>query len=136
MKNLTFLLLTLISNTVFAQWSLISETADTKVYLDFSSIQKTNNKIRVWELFDTPNGSVSPDNKVAYRSSKTLEEYDCSSDNSKTIEFAWYSKGMASGAIVYMDKGSNYPWVSYPPGSVNSAIKQKICSVEKRSSGR
>lgn len=117
------------SPTAHAEWTLVAESSDASVYLDYSTIKRFQGTVRVWELFDNPKGAKSPDGKLLYKSSKTLEEFDCSSDRSKTIQFLWYSSVMAMGEIVYKDVGNAYEWLEFPKGSINSKIKQKLCNL-------
>ena len=65
------------TNAVMANWSLVDESDDGSViiYSDFTTIQITGDKIKMWSLGDFK--AVKETNGVKFLSSKYQKEYDC-----------------------------------------------------------
>lgn len=115
------------STSVFADWSRISFSDDSSVYIDKATVKKSGDKVTVLELFNFPLGTTSPDGKLTYKSSKTLESIDCKASKSKTIEFSWHADEMAQGKKIYSDLGHEYPWVHIQSGTLQAAVKRSVC---------
>lgn len=110
------------------RWTLVKKTSDYSGFIDKTSIQKSGNIIDIWVLRNIPLGEKSPDGVILFKSSKTLESFDCNSKTSKTVEFLWFSGEMGSGRTLYSDKGHKYPWAPYDAGSFFDNIAKVVCS--------
>lgn len=126
-KCLLFALL-VTSTSVYAEWTKITDSDESSVYIDKSSLKKIGEVIEVNQLFNFLDTAKSPDNAISYKSSNTREAYNCQTSQSKTIRFTWYSENMGKGKIVYTDNGrSDYPWAKVPKGSLSDAVRREIC---------
>lgn len=125
--KIIFMLSLFLATPAFADWTRVSYNDDSSIYIDKSLTKRSGEQVSVWQLFNFPMGASSPDKKLNYKSSKTLESIDCKANRSKTVEFSWYSEGMAQGRRVYFDTGHDYPWVAIESGSLQSAVKKLVC---------
>lgn len=128
MKIFIFLSL-FISTPVFADWTRISYSDDSSIYIDKSLIKRSGNRVMVLQLLNFPLSTISPDGRVIYKSSKTLESIDCNANKSKTVEFSWYADEMAQGKKIYSDVGHDYPWVDIQSGTLQGVVKKAVCQI-------
>ncbi len=122
-------LIVLIAMPVFAEWSRITFGNESSIYIDKSLIKRSGDRVMVWQISNFPLGTTSPDGRLTYKSSKTLESIDCKANKSKTIEFTWYADGMGQGKKIYSDFGHEYPWVYIQDGTLQAAVKKVVCQV-------
>jgi hypothetical protein len=119
-----FLLLTTFG--VQAEWELFSQGTDgTKHYLDFSTIKKTANGYRVWDLVEYP----KPRNGIW--SMRGLDEFDCAEERYRSLQVDNFSGPMGRGERI---SGLTIPdqWTYIPPGSVAAGKLSYICSQAKK----
>ena len=121
-------LLFLLGQPAWADWTIIAQTADgdKKLFVDFSTIQKDGNFIKVWQLtnFSTPPIGYS----VSILSVLSNYEFDCKNEKVRKLSITGFSELFARGkALVTEDKTEN--WVDIPPQSIISETKQKTCKV-------
>jgi hypothetical protein len=84
-KNLTFLLIVIILLCIFAESSIASEwvkigsVANDHYFVDTQSIQRTGQKVKVWQrwVLDSPQKSKGYNPKKTYQSTKELAVYLC-----------------------------------------------------------
>ena len=101
MKNLTLLLLLVVSSNVFAEWTKVGSysrpfgfsglTIISTGYIDFGTIKKKGNKVTMWSLIDDETAEVS--------SAIIHYEYDCKERTIKELQSVWYSGNMGSGDV-------------------------------------
>ena len=102
MKRLTLLLLLLmISTNVLAEWTRVRGNLDDDViiYMDFGSIKKKDNKVKMWVMKDYK--TTQKFENYSYLSSVSLSEYDCEEETNRLIDYYWYSGNMRIGNVVY-----------------------------------
>ncbi|MBT8622534.1 surface-adhesin E family protein [Polynucleobacter paneuropaeus] len=126
MKKLLFTLLVFPSVLAHADWSKTGFSDETTMFIDAKTIKKSGNLVRVTELMNLPLGAKSPDGKVSYKSSKTVEEFDCKKQTTRTIKFSWYSDEMGKGKQVYKDDHS-YPFEKIEPKSLIASVQRAVC---------
>jgi hypothetical protein len=120
------LLLILFSFDVNAEWKKTGFSDETTMFIDAKTIKKSGNLVRVTELMNLPLGAKSPDGKVSYKSSKTVEEFDCKKQTARTLRFTWYSDEMGKGKQVYKDDHS-YPFEKIEPKSLIASVQRAVC---------
>jgi hypothetical protein len=126
MNKLLLLLSLLISTVAHAEWTKVTYGDETTIYIDTQTIKRTGNLVQVTELMNMPLGTTTEDKKFTYKSSKTVEEFDCQKGLSKTISFEWFSDVMGKGKRVYADN-KQYPYEKLVDGSLLSAVKKRVC---------
>jgi len=96
------------------------------MFIDTQTIKKTGDLVLVTYLLNLPLGTTSEDKKYSYKSSKTVEEFDCKKNLSRTISFEWYSDAMGKGKKVYQHV-HNFPFEKMTEGSLIEGVKKKVC---------
>jgi hypothetical protein len=80
----------------------------------------------VTHLLNFPLSTKSPDNKITYKSSKTVEEFDCRKGSSRTLSFEWYSGEMGKGNRLYKDV-TTYPFEKLTERSLVDGVRKRVC---------
>ena len=130
MKKLLILLLLLVSTNVFAEWTRVTESADGDItaYIDYGTIKKKGNKVKMWDLLDIK--TVKETAGKRYLSSLSRNEYDCEEETKLMLDFYWYSGNMGNmrqGEIVYSHKNMKEEAESILPGSIEETLFKIAC---------
>ena len=114
------------TNAVMANWSLVDESDDGSViiYSDFTTIQITGDKIKMWSLGDFK--AVKETNGVKFLSSKYQKEYDCKLGQVRMLAFILFSSNMGEGRIVYSDNEPD-KWAPVTAGTVGETLWRLAC---------
>ena len=128
MKLLIAVLLAVFSTSVLAEWTAVSFSDKQTAYADLSTIRKSGDKIKMWELFDYKVVQIT---KVAggtgYLSSVSQSEYDCKEGTDRLLSLTWYAKNMRQGDVVFT---SGYPHEEsepIPPGTTAETLFRVAC---------
>lgn len=128
MKKWIALLMAITSTTVLADWTKLTYSNDSYVYIDKSLLKSTGDIAEINQMFDFVNPQKSPDNVITYRSSAGRESYNCKTLTNKTINFTWYAERMGKGKVLYEDKGhKDYGWEKITKDSLSDAVRREIC---------
>ena len=103
MKKLTLLLLLLmISTNVMSEWTIVgsNDVGDGIYYIDYETIKKKGNKVKLWSLVDTTTVKHIPKGSD-FLSSTSHFEYDCEEQTRRFLDVCFYSKNMQGGKIVF-----------------------------------
>lgn len=125
MKKAIFLLLFVVGSAN-AEWTKVTFNDETSMFLDAKTIKKNGDMVKVDVLMNFPLGTSSDDKKFFYKSSKTVEEFDCKKNQSRTTSFAWYSDVMGGGKKIYSDNHI-YQFEKVVPSSLFDAVMKKVC---------
>jgi len=125
MKKIIFLLI-FVTGFANAEWTKVTFSDETTMFLDAKTIKKNGDLVSVETLMNFPLGASSDDKKFSYKSSRTIEEFNCKTNQSRTIAFTWYSETMGNGKKVYSDNHS-YEFNKVVPSSLFDAVKRKVC---------
>ena len=128
MKKILVLLLLMVSTNVFAEWTRVTESADGDMtaYIDFGTIKRKGNKVKIWRLFDYK--AVQKVENDRYLSSVGRLEYDCEEETSAVLDIYWYSGNMRQGDIVYSSNNIKDEATSILPGSIDETLFKITCS--------
>ena len=128
MKKLLILLLLLVSTSVFAEWTRVTESADGDMttYIDYGTIKKKGHKVKVWNLFDYKTVRIGAANE-RYLSSVTRFEYDCEEEMVRQLDVHWYSRNMRQGEIVFSYPNVKDEAESVMPGSIGETLFKIAC---------
>ena len=124
-KLLITLLLAVLSTSAMAEWTPINQTEMGTHYVDFSTIRKVGNKVKMWTMHDYKTMQIY-EGKY-YLSNKSQFEYDCKNETSASVADLSFSDNMGSGQLVssYYKNGLNPLPVS--PGSIGEFVWKIAC---------
>lgn len=133
MKNNFFIAgLFLVSSVASADWSEQLRNPGNVVYVDTSTVRVQGNLRQVWKLRDLQERSCIAG--TCYQSMKFLQEFDCSSEETRTKFVVFYSDKMGNGQPVQTlknaqlgDSGEFSPTV---PGTAGHYELQGICKLK------
>ena len=120
-------LLFIVCNSVMAEWSLVDndDKKGVTTYIDFSTLQRTKNKIKVWVLHDYK--KVRNTIGIKNLSYKLLNEYDCTEKRMmKHLQYI-YSDNMGNGEKIELGGERCCWWSHVLPGTINESIWKLAC---------
>ena len=125
MKKLLVLLLLMVSTSVFAEWTEVGRNKKQTAYVDFGTIKKKGNKVKMWSLDDF--NTIQKLENYRYMSSLGNYEYDCEEETVRMLDLHWYSGNMGQGEIVYSEKNIKGETVSIVPRSIDEGLFKIAC---------
>ena len=125
MKKLILLLLLIVSTNVFAEWANVDDNDEMTTYVDFGTIKKKGNKVKIWSLMDFK--TVQTYEKIKFLSQLARNEYDCEEETRRMLDLFWYSVNMRQGEIVFSSKNIKNEAESIVPGSISEALFKIAC---------
>jgi hypothetical protein len=129
-KIVLMLALGLICGSAMAEWTWASggQNGDLSVYVNFSSIRKNGNKVKMWALYDYK--TIKNTGPKSYLSSTAQSEYDCSEETSGNIAVVDYESNMGNGLVVY-STNLNYESTPIAPDSVGEVLFKIACDKDQ-----
>ena len=125
MKKAIFLIaLFFTSTSVIAYAPVARNDQGVEFFVDFSSIQKTGNTIRVWEKQNYPAPRIVGSD--FYQSVRIYEEYDCKERKSRRLSWTVFSQKDLSGEVVLTNSKSS-EWNFIAPDSVAGIVMNVVC---------
>jgi hypothetical protein len=117
-------LLLLSSGPAYAEWLELSGDHRVTVYTDATTIRRTGDLVRMWELvnFQTLQASRNP-----YFSLKAVREYDCTLEQSRIIGLYSYSGQMGTSEMVGSHLEDEVKWEPVMPGSLGQDLWKIAC---------
>jgi len=114
------------------EWTAIGTGRDQAVayYLDFQSMRKRGQKVRVWELLDFDAPQMVGESKDKYLSSKLQIEFDCDLRQSRILSLYLYEGSMGSKRVVYSKSYASSAWEHVPSDSVEKELWNSACVKE------
>ena len=100
MKLLIAALLAVFSTSVMAEWTRVGGSDIYDTYADLSTIRKSGDKVKMWNLIDFKAVQTAPGPRHLL-SILSQYEYDCKEETAKLLAHTWYSKNMGAGEVVY-----------------------------------
>ena len=128
MKKLTLLLLLICSTNVLAEWTRVtgSSDGDMTVYVDFGTIKRKENKVKMWYLYDLK--TIKKTENIRYLSTISHNEYDCEEETSRMLDYYWYSGNMKNGDMVYSSTNLKNEPIAIIPNTINEILFKIACS--------
>lgn len=124
-----------------AEWVTVEESKDSTFYADFASMRKNGDRVKMWYLTDYKTLQTSTEGvypyiyNTQYMSSKTLGEYDCKEDQSRSIALSTYAENMGKGKEVHNSaRNINYEpgkWKPIFPNSIGEALWEAACGMKR-----
>jgi hypothetical protein len=123
-KTILMLLLSVGNSKTMAGWIDVGGNDYSTIFADPSTILKVDNSVKMLSLYDTDIAQVV--SEISFKSSKSLDEYDCKEKQSRTLAFYWYSGNMGEGYILYSNTDVNN-WNPVKPKSINEPLWKIAC---------
>lgn len=123
-------LLAVFSTSAMAEWTSVGGNDTTVNYADRSTIRKSGNKVKMWDLIDFKVVKISKNDEnddVHYLSMATQFEYDCKEETAKILTFNWYSKNMGAGEVVNFSGALHEEPVPISPSSIIEVLFKLAC---------
>ena len=108
-----------------AQWAEVGGSYNSTLYVDMSTIQKSDSVVKMWYLMDFT-FKQSAEGLIPFFSSKDLSEYDCKKVRSRTLYFSDHAEKMGAGDVVFTST-TPLEWSPVPPGSVRQTLWNVAC---------
>jgi hypothetical protein len=124
MKPYLILFSILIANPVWAEWSLITSSADSDPathFIDFETLRKEGNLRKVWQLVNLP-----PNDKDGWSSVRLRIEFDCKKETMKTTTFAVFPEHFANGKATFTSENPT-AIRDVAPETVSWTILKEVC---------
>ena len=105
-KILLTLLVTTISTSAFAEWTLVAESIDgDKFFIDPTTIKHDEKYVTVTQMANY--ASLQSASNKNWKSDITEMRFDCKSTNSHVLSVKLFAENQAKGELVASYKGSN-----------------------------
>jgi len=119
-------LLITVTSAACAEWVLYGHNDKFGVYTDPATMRRSGDRVKMWNMFGFNIAQVAAAG-MAYLSAKTLNEYDCKDERSRSLFFSWHSGRMGDGSIVYFHDGPPSNWRAISPSSVDETLWKIAC---------
>lgn len=143
LKAILMMLLSLVSNSVMAEWVIVSTTHSQEspelqiVYVDPSTIHKNGNLVDMLVLVDHQSGlskdteskldAIFPQSKgTITKSWKVQDEFDCKDKILRMLSYIGYSEHMGNGEVIPNTMATG-EWKPVIPGSTGDALWKYAC---------
>ena len=124
-KVILMMLLAVLSSNAAAEWVRIGKNRIGTVYADPTTISRSGNMAKMWDLLDYGAALLTADGKP-YLSTRTQYEYDCEEEKSRLLEVSAHSGNMASGETVHRD-ANPHGWRPNVPDSGTARLWKLAC---------
>ena len=94
-KFLMLFILSTISTTALAEWTLIQTNDESNLYVDFDTLKKAGDIVTISTLNDYFNKQAKSE-----LSTKWLEMHDCKSKRFKPLSIDYYTENMGQGSVI------------------------------------
>jgi hypothetical protein len=111
--------------SVQAEWTKYAEVEVATGYMDLSTIKKTSNGYRVWQITD-----IKEINNGGEASMKSLTEYDCQDEKLRKLQITGYSGHMGNGKITRREDIPSR-WNYIAPESVGASGFELVCGKKR-----
>lgn len=129
-KVILMLALSLICNSALAEWTAIEESHSLVAYVDYATIRKYENKVKMWSIFDYKKSQNAVGSNKKYLSTKSRNEYDCYEEKVRALSIAVYTGNMGQGDVLYTDSIVG-TWDEVAPGTINKSIWDIACGQQE-----
>ena len=126
MRNIILMLmLSLVSSNAMAEWIEVGRYGDMTLYVDYSTIRKHGNLVKMWSLIDRSKFDTV-DNKQ-YKSVKQQWEFNCVEEQNRMLYASYHTGNMGKGEVfdVISEPSEMMP---IPPNSGNEIQWNIACS--------
>jgi hypothetical protein len=123
------------SHSHAADWKLVNKSDTVAAYFDEQGIARTQNKIKVWVLWDyvSPQKTDSSPQKQ-YLSLKELSYYDCAERTRAPVQAVFYPGPFGTGESVEttVRDPSKVLFVDVVPDTVGESMLDRACAIARQ----
>ena len=119
------MLLTFVSTSAMAVWTMVGDNVNADLYVDFSTIKRTGNTVKSWSMNDYK--KIQDGEKDKYLSEVAQNEYDCKEETAKLLALIIHSENMAQGRVVYSNLNVHVEAAPIPPNSSGRILWKRVC---------
>jgi hypothetical protein len=131
MKRLWVMGLLLAASSAHADWTQFATGAggNSKHFLDLETVKATGTTVRAWLLSDYLEDVPLRGGNGKYRSYKSLNEYNCATEQIRVLAYSASSGQMGAGTVVSSDMDSSKPgaWNETAPESIAQGGLVAVC---------
>ena len=124
-KLLIAILLTLVSTSAIADWTLFNELAgDVNMYVDTTTIKNVGDQAKVWVLKD-----YKEPTKGGYKSTLEHMEFNCKDETFSLMQAILYDGQMQKGKVIttYKYTIKEFPFEQIVPNSYMKSLFSIVC---------
>ena len=124
LKQIIFaVVLTVSAVPVMAGWMKYSESDESDQYIDLSSIRKSGDLRKVWQMWDYRiRGKYG-------QSSQTLRtEFNCKDETTRLLVVNGYEEPLANGKVLSSVTHNNDQWFDIPPDTAGARALELVCA--------
>ncbi len=125
MKKLGLMLLLIASTNAFAEWTKYSENNVVSFYIDFGTIKRKGNNVKMWHLYDFK--TVQKAGDYSFWSTVNNYEYSCEERTIRELDFYVYSGNMRQGETLFSQTNIKKEPVSIMPDTVDDYFLKIAC---------
>lgn len=127
-KVILMILLAVVSSSAMAEWVKVYFNHTETFYVDFASIQKEGNTMKMKSLTDFKTAQKTR-NGIAYLSIIEAGKYDCKEGKVQVSASTMHSKKMGGGRTVLIDSSLLYyaDWVPLAHDSIDQILWKHAC---------
>src|SRR5215210_2302731 len=103
MKQLTVLVLFMLSTSAGAEWTRVSHSDKLSSYADLDTVKKTGDMVRMWGLRDYKTTQRLTTGQ-GFLSAKSEWEYDCDGERLRVLYTSSHSRNMGRGRTIGVEK--------------------------------
>jgi len=126
-KYIISILIFFLSHSAFAEWVTVVTGKTATVYIDPSSIRKSNETVKAWVLDDLTKPINDFNKNTPLASIKTQVEFNCLTEMSRSIYFIGYSDRMGKGNVIVSGDSPESSYYPSPPDSVGGMLLEIVC---------
>lgn len=113
--------------TVQAAWVDIGlSSGTTNFFVDFDTLQRTNNIIRVWTKHEYKSPRLTAVPNQTYLSESFYTEFDCKERKFRALSSNTYAESQLRGEIIASNSTPN-PWNFAPPDTIANSMLTIVC---------
>jgi len=125
-KVILMMLLVVMSSSAMAEWVQVNENEQYITYANPTTIRKSGNKVKMWELFDYDIVHSHASSSTQYASVKQQSEYSCRKEQSRILYQVLLSENMGKGKriITIVDPSK---WKPIEPDTIGVVVLKYAC---------
>lgn len=122
-------LVMLVHGLAFAGWKeLVSDQVATE-YVNPDSVERSNYLVKMWNMSDYATPQEVGNGRL-YKSSKTLQEYNCLEKKKRFMRIVHFSENMGLGQAIFIDATLG-EWREIKSGSLSEAHFNVACPAKR-----
>jgi hypothetical protein len=128
MRKLVFLAGLLIAQSSVAAWTELDfGTSSTNFFVDFDTLQRKNNIVRVWTKHEYKIPLATNVNPNEFKLSENFyTEFDCQEKKYRALSSNTFSENQLKGKLISANSTPN-SWTFVPPDTIANLMLSRVC---------